>query len=125
MVSTYRQVDTMTSGKAKTRRRYDARFKAQILAECEAPGASVAKVAMSHGINDNVVHRWRQLARQAAPIALPAPAMFVPVALPAAAEPSTAGDVRIELSRGSTTVVIAWPHTALSELAAFTRELLR
>jgi len=25
---------------------------------------SVAQVAMSHGINDNVVHRWRQLARQ-------------------------------------------------------------
>ena len=24
------------------------------------PGASVAKVAMSHGINANVVHRWRQ-----------------------------------------------------------------
>jgi len=55
----------MTSEKPKARRRYDAAFKAQVLAECEAPGALVAKVAMSHGINDNVVHRWRQLAREA------------------------------------------------------------
>ena len=55
----------MTSEKARTRRRYGAEFKAQVLAECEAPGASVARVAMSHGINDNVVHRWRQLAREA------------------------------------------------------------
>jgi transposase len=115
----------MTSEKVKTRRRYDAQFKAQILAECEAPGASVAKVAMSHGINDNVVHRWRQLSREAARVALPAPPTFVPVALRAAPEPAPAGDVRIELRRGSTTVVIAWPHAALVELAAFTRELLR
>lgn len=55
----------MTSGKIKTRRRYDAQLKAQILVECEAPGASVAKGSMSHGINDNSVHRWLQLAREA------------------------------------------------------------
>ena len=44
-------------------------FKAQVLAECEVPGASVAKVAMSHGINTNVVHGWRKLARQARAVA--------------------------------------------------------
>jgi hypothetical protein len=33
--------------------------------------------------------------------------------------------IRLELRRGSTTVVIAWPHAALSALAAFSRELLR
>ena len=57
------------------------------MAECDAPGASVAKVAMSHGINANIVHRWRQLARQARP-ALPGPPstrQFVPVALAARA----------------------------------------
>lgn len=113
----------MTSGKTKTRRRYDAQLKAQILAECETPGASVAKVAMSHGINDNVVHRWRQLARKATP-ALPAPPTFVPVTLPAT-EPTQAADVHIELRRGTTSVLIAWPGSALGELAAFTRELLR
>jgi transposase len=46
----------MTSDK-KTRRRYSELKKAQVLAECSEPGASVAKVAMAHGINANVVHR--------------------------------------------------------------------
>jgi transposase len=49
---------------ATSRRRYSAETKAQVIAECEAPGASVAKVAMAHGINANVVHCWRQLARE-------------------------------------------------------------
>jgi hypothetical protein len=31
-------------------------LKAQILAECDQEGASVAKVAMAHGINVNIVH---------------------------------------------------------------------
>jgi transposase len=56
-------MDAMTSESKKTRRRYGAQFKAMVLAQCEEPGVSVAQVAMSHGINDNVVHRWRQLAR--------------------------------------------------------------
>ena len=54
----------MTSESGKTRRRYGSQFKSMVLAQCEEPGMSVAQVAMSHGINDNVVHRWRQLARQ-------------------------------------------------------------
>jgi transposase len=115
----------MTSEKVKTRRRYDAGLKTQILAECDAPGASVAKVAMSHGINDNVVHRWRQLAREASAVAAPVAATFVPLTLPAPAKACAAADVRVELRRGATTVAISWPGTAVGELAAFTRELLR
>jgi transposase len=115
----------MTSGKTETRRRYDAQLKAQILAECAAPGASVAKVAMSHGINDNIVHRWRQLAREAGAVTVAVTPTFVPVALPAPTEPVPPADVHIELRRGTTTVLIAWPGSALGELATFTRELLR
>ena len=51
------------------------------MAECDAPGASVAKVAMSHGINANVVHRWRQLAREGRPAVPARTGEFVPVAL--------------------------------------------
>ena len=54
----------MASEIRERRQRYSAELKAQILAACEAPGASVARVAMAHGINANVVHRWRQWARQ-------------------------------------------------------------
>jgi transposase-like protein len=53
----------MTSEKADTRRRSSTMTKAQVVAQCAEAGASVAKIAMAHGINANVVHRWRKLAR--------------------------------------------------------------
>jgi transposase len=62
------------------------------MAQCDAPGASVAKVAMSHGINANVVHRWRQLAREARPALATATGELV--SLPAMSPPANACDVR-------------------------------
>ena len=50
----------MNETKKKTRRRYGAEPKQQILAQCTEPGASVASVALSHGTNANVVHKWRR-----------------------------------------------------------------
>jgi transposase len=116
----------MTSDKTTTRRRYGADFKAQVVGECNARGASVAKVAMSHGINTNVVHGWRKLAREAG-AASPAPSHeFVPVALPAAPLQSVAGcGIEVELRRGAVTMKISWPTSATTAFAAWTRELLR
>lgn len=42
------------------RRRHSAEFKAAVLAACTHPGASVASVALAHGVNANLVHRWRR-----------------------------------------------------------------
>lgn len=53
----------MKSEKTDTRRRYSMATKAQVVAECTEPGASVAEIAITHDINANVVHRWRKLAR--------------------------------------------------------------
>ena len=110
-----------------SRRRYSAELQAQVLAECGAPGASVAKVAMSHGINANVVHRWRQLAREGrGAAAAKLPTEFVPVSLPAISPPESAGnDIRIELRRGATTMTITWPLTAAADFGTWMRELLR
>ena len=40
------------------RRVHSAEFKIAVLAECQRPGASVATVAMSHGLNVNLVRKW-------------------------------------------------------------------
>ncbi|XLY86386.1 transposase [Ectopseudomonas mendocina] len=40
------------------RRSYPKSFKAQVVDECTQPGASVAGVALSHGLNANLVHKW-------------------------------------------------------------------
>lgn len=82
-MSTKLYVDMMTSDKVVRRRRYADGFKARVLAECDAPGASVAKVAMAHGINANVVHRWRQLAREDGQATAAIPSEFVPVSIAA------------------------------------------
>ena len=116
----------MASDKVASRRRFDAELKAQVLSECEAPGASVAKVAMSHGINANVVHRWRQLAREGAQVTVAKPREFVPVAI--AAPPPTSpgrGDIEVELRRGTMTMKVHWPSDAAADFAAWARELLR
>ena len=44
--------------KTLIRRTHSSEFKAQVLAACRQPGASVAAVALAHGINANVVHKW-------------------------------------------------------------------
>jgi transposase len=114
-------VDTMEDAKKMTRRRHSAELKTQILAECAQPGASVASVAMSHGINANVVHKWRRLAGDHQPSVQPT---FVPVSLPSPTS-AAATDIRIELRRGAASVAITWPVAAAAECAAWMRELLK
>ena len=50
----------MNEAKKKTRRGYGSELKQPILAQCSDPGASVVSIALSHGINANVVHKWRR-----------------------------------------------------------------
>ncbi|MCZ8400551.1 transposase [Achromobacter xylosoxidans] len=38
-------------------------MKARIVAECRQPGISIAGVALSHGVNANLVHKWIRQAR--------------------------------------------------------------
>ena len=112
----------MKDSRKIARRRYSAELKAQVLSECEQPAASVASVALSHGINANVVHKWRRHAHAGTePLAV---GSFLPVALPAPVTPATQ-DIRIELRRGATAMTITWPSAAAGECAAWMRELLR
>ncbi len=108
------------------RRRYGAELKAKILAECNAPGASVAKVAMSRGINANIVHGWRKLAREGAAAIDVVQREFVPVAVAPAPDVRARDErIEVELRRGPLTLTIVWPMSAAAGFAAWTRELLR
>ena len=121
------------------RRRHSAQLKALVLEQCAVPGASVAKVAMSHGLNANIVHGWRKLARERdaagarpirSPVIVPAKpvavaSQFVPVSLAPTASPPAPADIQIELRRGATAMKITWPITAATDCAAWMRELLR
>ena len=129
----------MAEERVVMRRRHGAQLKALVLQQCAVPGASVAKVAMSHGLNANIVHGWRKLARERdAAGVVPTPglaimpvkpvagvAQFVPVSLTPTASPPPPVDIQIELRRGATAMKITWPIAAAADCAAWMRELLR
>ncbi len=45
--------------KSGPRRRHSDEFKAKVLAACDEPGASISGVALAHGLNTNLVRKWR------------------------------------------------------------------
>jgi len=53
------------------RRTYTAAYKLEVVRRCGEPGASVAGVAMAHGINANLVRRWMVRQRRAGLNAMP------------------------------------------------------
>ena len=120
--------------KEAPRRRHSLKFKEQVLAACAEPGASVAAVARSFELNDNLVHQWRRgrgvgTAKLATPLAQKAPE-FVELSLPAPSTPKAAAavpseSIHIELKRGSLGVNVLWPLSAAGDCAAWMRELLR
>jgi transposase len=112
----------MEKVKARTRRRHDRELKQQVLDECAAPGASVATIAMTHGLNANLVHKWRREASAGSPAASSGQT-FVAVALPVpAAEPQP---IQLELQRGALCVKVNWPLSSAPACAAWLREILR
>jgi transposase len=119
-------MDMRATDKKRTRRDYSPDLKARILSECSAPGASVAKIAMAHGVNANLVHTWRKLTRESEVKSAEVP-RFVPIAVEAgpATPPAQTDSVGIELQRGALTVKLQWPASAASELGLWMRELLR
>jgi transposase len=124
--------------KSAARRRHSAELKRLILAQCAEPGASIAKVARTHGLNANLVHKWRTAsAARSGTQALPSPSSlpsppFVPVALAPPPAPPTlpapeAGEpnIRIELRRGPTHITVIWPLAGAQQCAAWMQELVK
>ena len=122
-------ISNEVSGGRRRRREHSAEFKAQVVAACSAPGVSSAAVAMAHGLNPNLARRWVREAERGGGVALARaansalPAAFVAVQLPPAE--TAPAYIRIELSRGTTTINVNWPCSAASQCAAWMRELLR
>jgi len=138
-------MDRVSSVERPRRREYSGQFKAAVLEQCRQPGASVAGVALGHGINPNMVHRWMREERQrqvlaslghsSAPfVALPlhqacADPMPVVVTQPARApscEREDAGcSVPMVIERAGLRVTLQWPLADASGCAQMLRELLR
>ncbi len=108
------------------RRRHPVELKAQVLRECAEPEASVARVALTHGLNANLVHKWRRHAERGNHALAPTheAGAFIPIALASepAPEPS---DIHLELRRGPLLVNVTWPVASAAQCATWMRELLK
>jgi transposase len=70
------------SRKASKRRSYEAAFKRHLVELSLAPGASVAKIALDHRLNANILFKWRrQHLRELARSAPKAAAGLLPVSV--------------------------------------------
>ena len=114
------------------RRLYSPELKTQVMQECRQSGASVAGVALSHGINANIVHRWlREQTTSALVPQLQVSAnanAFVPVTLNESAPgpaPHAELDIRVEVQRANSAIVVKWPLQDSAACAAWLRGWLR
>ena len=107
------------------RRFYSPELKLQVVEACAQPGASIAGVALQHGINANIVHRW--LREHSQGTLVNRPPTFVPVTLNSATEPTTVqptADIRVEVKRANATIVVHWPLAGGAACAQWLREWL-
>lgn len=75
---------------ARGRRRFTAEFKRRIVELTFRPGASVAGVALAHGINANPLFKWRQWYRREGRVVAGEGPVWLPVAIAPAVEPADA-----------------------------------
>jgi|JI6StandDraft_1071083.scaffolds.fasta_scaffold44246_2 transposase-like protein len=125
------------SASRQTHRTYTRQFKDELVAACQQPGASIAGLASSHGMNANVLHRWlkehardgrHQLDGAKLPGGVvanaPAPA-FIPMQLPAVMHESRVADLKVELRKGALTMTVTWPICAAADFAQWTQPILK
>jgi transposase len=116
----------------RRRRRHSDLFKSDAVEACQQTGVSVSAVALSRGLNANLLRRWLvEAERSKAPIAIqrtaPTPVPeptdgFVPVMLTSKPVDSP---IRIEVRRKGGRVSIEWPASAAHECALLLRELMK
>ena len=128
---TYTMASQTRTTQVPKRRFYSLELKLQVVQACAQPGASIAVVALQHGINANIVHRWIRDHSQGTLVMQPQ--AFVPVTLSAQPEPvatKTVGmvatpEIRTELRRGTSSLTVMWPSELAGDCGAWLREWLR
>ena len=127
-------IDTAPTLK-KPRRTFTDEFKHQLIQQCQQPDTSVAKVAMQHQINANLLHKWIRQSRSMVPsltISSIPQTDFLPVILhptpvkqeappPPVPEKKATAHIRIPLhdEQGSVRdqmIEIEWPVESATEL---------
>jgi transposase len=123
----------MHPNEKRRRRWHTAAFKAEAIAACREPGASVAAIALERQVNANLLRKWvKDAGGMAAPAKVVAatelagvPASFVPVKVEPRNDPAREErPIRVHIRKGRSRITIEWPATAAGSCAGWLRELL-
>ena len=128
----------------KPSRTFTAEFKHQLIQQCQQPDTSVAKVAMQHQVNANLLHKWIRQSRSMVPsltISSIPQTDFLPVILhptpvkqeappPPVPEKKAVAHIRIPLhdEQGSVRnqmIEIEWPVESATELLLLLQGLIK
>ena len=128
----------------KPRLTFTAEFKHQLIQQCQQPDTSVAKVAMQHQINANLLHKWIRQSRSMVPpltISSIPQTHFLPLILhptpvkqeappPPVPEKKATAHIRIPLhdEQGSVRdqmIEIEWPVESATELLLLLQGLIK
>lgn len=133
--------DSLSSG--RRRRTYTRQFKAEMVARCLRGDVSLASLAVEHGMNPNVLHRWvtehgryghhalsddDQPAHNPMALTVSTPEAATPfIPVPLSPSQSRAGNeaIRLELKRGAMTLSVSWPVSSAAQCVELLREWLR
>ncbi|MCC8401884.1 transposase [Paraburkholderia sp. MMS20-SJTN17] len=101
----------------RRRRRYSVEFKAQVVAACQGPGASLAAIALHHKLNANLPRRWVEQAERndcvlVARSDVAAPSVAAPAFVPLPLETRSArpAEIRIEVRRADQSITVSCPN---------------
>jgi transposase len=89
-------MEAKARGRRPGSKNYSREFREAVVAQANDPARSIAEVAQEHGLNANLISRWRRIHQQPELVASASvPQTFLPVQFPA--EPKAPPVVVIEL----------------------------
>ena len=139
-----------TNGR-RQRRKHSPAYKAELVQLCLNSGASLASIALDHGLNANLLRRWvieherlglhtiEDASTDTAPVPAPAGVLpeFIPLVRPTSTSsvmpastqrhpraPAADATVRVELTAPQLNITLHWPSSNSLALAHVLRELM-
>ena len=130
-------MDLTSPPKTRIRQKYSKEFKSEVVAQARQPHVSIASVALSHGLNANLLRRWiydadpsylkrgNGLAGTSDSAPITNTPGFLPVSLPHPPSKADGPSIEIEVHKGSSTIKVKWPMQASTTCLAWLRELTK
>ena len=130
-------MDLTSPPKTRRRQKYSKEFKSEVIAQARQPHVSIASVALSYGLNANLLRRWMYdadpsylkrgngLTGTSGPVPITNTPGFLPVSLPHSSSKADGQSIEIEVHKGSSTIKVKWPMQASTTCLAWLRELTK